>query len=119
MTRPSTGEGSRRYERYADAGLDVVGKERKSKVGVNDGNRGYSDSDGPAEKAERAEVARKAAIAGIHGHDLTDDEVKDEERARYYGGQNNGTPKGHSGFSKADQKRLKDAARADAKVHDE
>lgn len=72
----------RRYERYADAGLDVEGKGRKQKVGVNDENRGYSDSDGPKEKAERAEVARQAVTKGMHGGDRTDEEIAAEKRRR-------------------------------------
>jgi len=109
----------RRYERYQAAGLDVEGNERNPKLGANTGNRGYSDSDTAAEKAERAEVARQAVVRGIHGGDLSDAEVKDEERRRQLEGNSHGTPVTHTGFSEADQQTLKDKAQFDAKAFDE
>jgi hypothetical protein len=121
MTRPATGKGSRRRERYEAQDIDLTAPPKKAepknqtKAKQSSPDRGYSESDGPEEKAERARTAYEAVIAGIHGRDLSKKEVAEEETRRHYEGVNNGTPLTHEGFSEADQKKLKDAAKADTK----
>ena len=80
-------------------------------MGVNDKNRGYSDQ---TARKRRPREPRPRGRQLSEAYTVASRKAPPRNaRERQLSGVNHGKPE-HKGFSKADQKRLKDAAKADA-----
>jgi hypothetical protein len=135
MTRPSTGAGSRRYERYEKAGEDLTTQPERA-----------NDDPGSAESVEAVEhhgtpeqrrqfdqqynnlnkgiplhrgadqATHDATVAGLHGRNRSEAEIEAEEKRRHYSGVNHGVPLDHVGVPKENRDRLREAAKAELEV---
>lgn len=82
-------------------------------------SKGHTTNDDPTGRAARAKQAYEATVRGFHGRDRTPEEIAEEKRRRDLEGDSHGVPIDHVGFSEKDQRRLKNAARADAGLEPE
>jgi hypothetical protein len=130
MSRPATGEDSRRYERYQAQGLDVAqghdepepekkanpkkpptqAEQARARDKRNNLNMGLPLHRG----AEQA--THDAVVAGLHGRNRSEAEIEAEAKRRHYEGTNSGTPIEHVGVSKKDRDARRKAAADELEV---
>ena len=125
--KPATGPGSNRYQRYEASGEDITTQPERAnddpgsaeavesvEFGSPEERRAYDKqynnlNMGIPTHRGADEKTHDAVVAGLHGRTRSDAEVQAEERRRYYGGQNHGTPLDSVGAKKEIRDRLKKA----------
>jgi hypothetical protein len=124
MSRPATGEDSRRYERYQAQGLDVAQGHDEPEPEKK------ANPKKPPTQAEQARARDKrnnlnmglplhrgadqathdAVVRGLHGRNRSEAEIEAEKDRRDHTGVNHGTPIDHVGTPKEVRDRLRKQA---------
>ena len=127
-TRPARGPGSRRYERYEAAGLDVTTQPEPVEKKDEPKNQTEAEAQRQFDKEYNNlnmgipthrgsdQATYDAKVGGLHGHDRTEEELAEEKKKRHYEGTSTGTPIESTGVSEEEQARLKRAAQDESEV---
>jgi hypothetical protein len=126
MSRPSTGEGSRRYERYEAQGLDVTTQPEPVEKKDEPKNQTEAEAQRQHDKTYNNlnkglplhrgsdQATYDAVVKGQHGSE-PEGTTEERARAKQISGTNHGKPE-HKGFTAEDKARLEAAARHDLEV---